>query len=101
MELYITRANKTSPVAIKPGGSKQGEIGKSTTIQVVKQEKGYAQFVSPVVIQGKENWIRMEFITKLEPDPVPEEDPPTTDPNDVMLHYVGGALVETFERRIE
>lgn len=92
MTIYITRSDNSSPVAVKPGGSAQGRIGKAVEITVIRWEKGYAQFIDPVVIPNSENWIDGRFITEVvEPPPV---DPPPVEPPDETIIVIRINLAE-------
>jgi len=71
MATHITRSSNSSPVAIKPGGSEQGRIGRSVEITVVSWSGNYARFIDPIVILDEENWIRGDYISELPGSPPP------------------------------
>lgn len=93
MANYKTRSSNSSPVAVKAGGGEQGRIGRDIEITVVEWNGNYARFVSPVIISGKENWIRGDYISEIQVD----TPPPNSDAAQVeraIVYLTDGTQVE-------
>jgi hypothetical protein len=69
-------------------------IGQQVEVNTANDNYHTAYIIDPVI-----GWVLEANVTPLTSPPIPPA--PTTDPNDVVKHYVDGTLVATYQKVIE